>query len=147
MHSRQEARGLAAVGLDAPPRPQCVLVIDDSEVVLDAVRGVLEEAGFRVVTLDNPLIMGKLVRTESPDLVLIDVNMPALTGDHVVEIARRHGLTGHVPVVLHSDIPAAELEERARKCGASGYIQKTSDGAGFLRQVRHWMTPRHRSDP
>jgi CheY-like chemotaxis protein len=132
---------------DLSAKPQCVLIIDDSEVVLDTARIILEEAGYRVVTLDNPLVMGKAVRTESPDLVLIDVNMPALTGDHVVEIARRHGLTGHIPVVLHSDMPVSDLEERARRCGASGFIQKTSDEAKFLEQVRQWLKPRDHSEP
>src|SRR5688500_15479513 len=63
-----------------------VMMVDDSDVVLEAGRIVLEENGFDVVTLDNPLLVALAVRREQPDLVLLDVNMPALKGDAVTKI-------------------------------------------------------------
>jgi CheY-like chemotaxis protein len=122
-------------------RKKKILVIDDSDVVLASVQITLEDAGYQVVLLDNPLVMSAVVRKESPDLILVDVNMPALNGDQLVEIAHRHGTMGSSPVVLHSDMPLPILEERSKRCGASGFIQKTADEAEFVRQVKRWLEP------
>jgi two-component system chemotaxis response regulator CheB len=116
-----------------------VLMVDDSAVVLEAGRLALEDAGFSVVTLDNPLTVAGAVRRERPDLVLIDVNMPAVTGDIVAQIVNQHGITSKIKVVLYSDISESELQARAKKCGARGYIQKTGDEDELIRQVSEFM--------
>jgi CheY-like chemotaxis protein len=116
-----------------------VMMVDDSDVVLEAGRIALEENGFEVITLDNPLLVAVAVRREAPDLVLLDVNMPALKGDAVTKIITGHGLNKRIPVVLYSDISLAELEKRARECGATGFLRKTNDEEEFIRQVREWL--------
>ncbi len=106
----------------------------------------LEDEGFDVITMENPLVLAAAVRKERPDLVLIDVNMPAVTGDVVTGIVNSHGVTRRTPVVLYSDIPVEELAERARRCGASGFIRKTADEDDFVRRVRSFLplSPRAR---
>lgn len=127
--------------MNKPANKRLVLVVDDSDVALESAQIALEDAGFRVIALDNPLLVNAIIRKETPDLILLDVNMPTLRGDQLVEIAKRHGSLGKVPVLLHSDLPAHVLEERVKQCGASGFIQKTSDEADFVRQVTQWVTP------
>jgi serine/threonine protein kinase len=123
----------------AVKRRRKILVVDDSDVALEAARISLEESGFDVVTLENPLVLVTKVRAESPDLVLLDISMPALAGDELVGIVGRHQDMAHTPVVLHSDLPKETLAERARNCGAAGYIQKTADPDEFVKQVRRWL--------
>ncbi len=122
-------------------RTATILVIDDSDIALDAARIALEDRGHRVVTLGNALIMQRVVRSEKPDLILIDVNMPLLGGDRAVEILSKHGAYGGVPVVLFSDLPEDELQERARRCGAAGWVRKTPDEAALARHVERWLSP------
>ncbi|MBK7863902.1 MAG: response regulator [Archangiaceae bacterium] len=119
--------------------PLKVLIIDDSPVILEAAKLALEDEGYQVVAMDNPLVLAAAVRRERPDLVLIDVNMPTVTGDVVTGIVNSHGVTKRVPVVLYSDISPDELAERARRCGASGFIRKTGDEDEFLRRVRDFL--------
>jgi CheY-like chemotaxis protein len=128
----------AAASAPAVGKPR-VMMVDDSEVVLEMGRIALEEAGYEVFTLDNPLTVAHALRKNVPDLLLIDVNMPALTGDVVTKIVANHGAGKKIPVLLYSDISVQELEERAKACGATGFIQKTSDEAKFLSQVAHWL--------
>lgn len=116
-----------------------VLIVDDSAVVLEMGQLVLEEAGFQVVTLDNPLTLAAVLRREKPDLVLIDVNMPLVTGDAVTKIVHRTGFTKETVVLLYSDRPAKELEERARTCGAQGYIRKTGDSQLLVDTVKSFL--------
>lgn len=120
--------------------PSKVLIVDDSAVILEAAKLALEDEGHHVITLDNPLAVAVAVRKEQPDLVLIDVNMPAVTGDVVTQIAKQHGVTRRTRVVLYSDISLNELAERARRCGATGFIRKTGNEAEFVRQVNGFLS-------
>ena len=119
-----------------------ILMVDDSPVILEAGRMALEEAGYEVLTLENPLTVPGVVRREKPDLVLIDVNMPAVNGDSVIQIVNTHGLASKAPVILYSDIPERELELRAKKCGAAGYIRKTGDDEALVAQVKRFLDGR-----
>lgn len=116
-----------------------VIICDDSSIVLDFAQGALEAAGFTVVATDNPLSVAHLVRRESPDLVVIDVNMPSISGDVVAQIVGSRGLTRKVPVVLHSDLSESELEARATRSGAAGFIRKTGDESSFVASVRKFL--------
>lgn len=116
-----------------------ILMVDDSPVVIEANRMVLEDAGYQVFATDNPLSVAAVMRRENPDLVLIDLNMPAVSGDVVTRIVTQHELVRRTPVVLYSDTPADELKRRADACGAAGFIRKTGDEEGFLSEVRRFL--------
>lgn len=113
-----------------------VLIVDDSPVVLEGSAIILEEAGFDVVTLDNPLSVAHAVRKENPRVLLIDLNMPTLNGATVVKILGQRDATRRTKVVLYSDAPVDQLRRVANECGADGYIQKTMNEADLISQVR-----------
>jgi DNA-binding response OmpR family regulator len=114
-----------------------VLALDDSEFACDFVRMVLESAGYTVFTLTSHFGFVKILREEKPDLVLIDVTMPVLSGPKVVELARSKRVHD-CRIVLYSNRPEEELAQLASSCGADGYIKKSSDPGAFLGAVaRH----------
>ncbi|MEZ0311589.1 MAG: response regulator [Myxococcota bacterium] len=115
---------------------QRVLVVDDSEVVLDATRLMLEYSGFEVMTLPTPFGTTSIISNHQPDLVLLDVTMPALRGDALVEMIRAGRTSRATRIALHSDRPARELRDLAHRCGADGFICKTDDPDELARQVR-----------
>jgi CheY-like chemotaxis protein len=115
-------------------RRRKVLVVDDSEIVREMVSIELEERGYTVVAMASPIGFTAALKREQPDLVLMDVSMPALQGDKLVDLANRSGGPG-CPIVLHSDRPEAELRELVKGCGAHGYIRKTGDGAQLAQAV------------
>ncbi len=112
-----------------------VMVIDDSEIVREMARGVLEDGGYEVFTLDTPFGFSQAVREEKPDLVMVDVNMPGLSGDKVVEIFTRRGQS-HCPIVFYSERSEADLQNMVVTAGAAGYIQKKSGADGILSTVK-----------
>lgn len=121
------------------PAKRKVLIVDDSPLVLEAARAALEPGGIDVVALDNPLTVAHMVRKESPDLILLDVRMPAVSGDVVARIVGGSAVARRIPVVLFSELPGEELAERAKRCGAAGYIHKGGAPGELLRQVRRWL--------
>src|SRR6185369_1210421 len=116
-----------------------ILVIDDNAVVLEATRATLEQAGFRVVTHDRANGAVVAVLHERPDLVLLDVNMPNMTGDSLADVLGRTRATRGTLVVLYSSLPANALRMKAMAAGAHGFIQKTGVQTELVRQVRAFL--------
>ncbi len=115
-----------------------IVVVDDSEICRDLVRHALEAHGYQVMCLDSPFGLSRMVNRERPDLVLVDVSMPGLQGDKLVECLLSHRLH-RCPLVLHSDKPEAELKELVRSSGAAGFIVKKNDGAALARDVEAFL--------
>ena len=115
-----------------------IVVVDDSELCRDLVRHALESQGYQVTCLDSPFGLSRTVNRERPDLVLIDVSMPGLQGDKLVQVMLSHRLH-RCPLVLHSDKPEDELKELVRSSGASGFIQKKTDGAALAQAVAAFL--------
>jgi CheY-like chemotaxis protein len=115
-----------------------IMIVDDSEIVREMVKMMLEEGGYDVVTVDSPFGFNSAMKLHRPDLVLVDVAMPALKGDKLVEIARRNELHS-CPIVLFSDRPEGELQRLTRASGASGYICKTNDSTLLLKSIAKFL--------
>lgn len=120
--------------------PQKILVVDDSDLCRDLTRAMLEDFGYQVVTLESGLGLSRALGREKPDLVLLDVSMPALSGHQIVEVARQHKLH-RCPIVLFSDRPAGELSQLARNCGAAGFIAKTGNAHALAQSVGRFLLP------
>jgi two-component system sensor histidine kinase ChiS len=117
---------------------QKILVVDDSDLCRDLTRMMLEGFGYEVVTLDSGLGLSRALGREKPDLVLLDVSMPAVSGNQIVEVAQQHKLH-RCPIVLFSDRPAGELSVLARDCGAAGFIAKTSNAHALAQSVGRFL--------
>ncbi len=122
----------------ARDRKPKILVVDDSEIVCDSVTTMLEPRGYDVVSLTSLFAFTQVLSAERPDLVLVDVSMPALTGDKLIEIARKHHGQTHV-MVLFSSRAVSELSKLAAQCGAAGFIQKTGDAERLAREVEGFL--------
>lgn len=111
-----------------------VLIADDHTLVAEGIAKILQDDFDVVATVDNGADLVRSAQRYSPDLALIDVSMPELTG---VEAARK--LTELVPgckvicVTMHSN---PEFVREAFRAGASGYVLKRSAGSELLEAIR-----------
>jgi len=119
-------------------RKRKILLVDDSEISREMVRYILETRGFEVVALDTPFGFSTALNKERPDLALIDVDMPALSGDQLVRLSRLSG-RAPCPLVLFSERQPEELRELVRASGADGYIAKTGDGEQLVTHVEYFL--------
>ncbi len=110
-----------------------VVVVDDSPVLLEATSGTLEDAGYQVFAIDNPLMLPSLVRRENPDLIILDLNMPTIRGDDAATIIHRLGVDVSRKVVLYSD--AKDLPAIAQKAGVAAAISKAVSEEELLVRV------------
>ncbi len=116
------------------PAPRKILVVDDSDIACEFVRSVLEEAGYVIMTLSSHFGFVKMLREEKPDLVLIDVTMPVLSGPKLVALARTKRVL-ECPILLYSDRDDGDLFRLSRSCGADGYIKKSTNPAQLTAAV------------
>ncbi len=113
-----------------------ILIVDDNDIELSVLRIVLEAAGFEVRTLDSVFELSIAIKRDRPDVILLDVMMPALRGDRAAAILKQHGFARDIPVILHSSKEASELESIATLAGVQGFVCKTGDFDRLLAEIR-----------
>lgn len=116
-----------------------ILVVDDSAFVLGFIRDHLVQAGYEVVTRDQSIGAGVAILREQPDLVLLDVVMPALGGQDVVALARKNPGLSNTRIVLFSDRDDDELEQLVKACGADGWVRKSRKPDEIIAQVARYL--------
>jgi len=119
-----------------------VMVVDDDALVLEVAAATLESRGYLVTTRESALGTTLAIRRERPDIVLLDVHMPGLSGDSLAKVLFE-ARSGHEPVViLYSATDAEELGQLARSCGAAGAIEKSSDPTHLIRRLEQIVAQR-----
>lgn len=101
-----------------------VLVVDDDELHLYTARELLKDDRFDVITHQHGFGVTSLMKQLQPDLVLLDINMPALSGDKLTTLLRSNSDTSHVPIVFYSSNDEDSLRECVVTHGVRGYICK-----------------------
>lgn len=117
-----------------PRRRGKVLVVDDDPIILEVVRERLDAAGYDVYVRQDALGTSQWVAREQPDVILLDVMMPALGGGDLGQLLRRSHTTNQTAVILHSSMDEASLLPVIERTGAIGVIPKTHDGDKFLEE-------------
>ena len=101
-----------------------VLVVDDESDVTELLQYRLEQEGYRVATLNSPLASIAKVREFEPDLMLLDIMMPGLSGIQLCRIIRADPSMKDIPIIFLS--ARGEVEDRIKglEAGAEDYLSK-----------------------
>ncbi len=108
----------------APEARPVVLVADDDEDIRTLVSLRLERSGYEVVAARDGEEALRLARERHPDLAVLDVGMPRLTGYEVTERLRENEGTRSLPVILLTARAQESDRERGYQAGADAYIKK-----------------------
>lgn len=114
-----------------------VLIIDDNLFDVMDVEGPLKAAGYSVATLSSPNGVLSKIDYEQPEIVLMDLQMPRLRLDDLVETLRNQPEYSGMALVLFSDMEAETLQQYCLDHDVNGYFSKSMDPgdiAGFLDQ-------------
>jgi DNA-binding response OmpR family regulator len=102
-----------------------VLILDDSEIVLNMTAGALRAEGFEVFTASSLAEFDQVLIENEPDIVLTDIKMPETTGDNICRLLKQK-LDKLIPIVIFSTLNEEELATLAERSGADGYVCKDS---------------------
>ncbi|NUP04477.1 MAG: response regulator [Polyangiaceae bacterium] len=125
-------------------RTTIIMVIDDDPIVLGVVQSRLQAEGFTVVTRQDAVGTLKAIQQFKPDLILLDLHMPGLSGDALAQLIRRSPSAPRSAVVIHSSEDPATLEHAVRTTGALGYIQKSGNESVFIADIHTMLSRRNR---
>src|SRR2546427_9306928 len=104
-----------------------ILVVDDERLVRWSLRQKCEEWGYHVIEADAGEPALKLAQHESPDLVLLDVRLPDISGLEVLEQLRKSGDARAVAVIMITADPQLDDVKAALKLGAYDFVGKPLD--------------------
>ena len=125
--------------------PKTVLVVDDEERLVSLVKAYLEQAGFRVVTANNGRNALFVARQEKPDLILLDVMMPRISGFETCRRLKENPETQEVPVIFMTALTETEHKITGFEAGAVDYVTKPLQHKEVLARVKtHLMLQRLR---
>jgi two-component system chemotaxis response regulator CheY len=113
-----------------------VLTVDDSRTMRDMLKHSLVAAGFRVLQAEDGIDGLEVLKTETPDVVVTDINMPRLDGFGFIEAVRRDAERRAMPVLVLTTEADAEKKKRAKDAGATGWIVKPFDPVKLVDAIR-----------
>jgi CheY-like chemotaxis protein len=110
-----------------------ILICDDDEGILDVLELILEETGHTIVPEINSLNVLALLDQQKPDLVILDLWMPVLSGDQLLKMIRTIPAYSHLPVIIVS--ASRDGEQIATDHSASAFIAKPFDYDSLIEMV------------
>lgn len=113
-----------------------VLIVDDDPAVTKLLAALLAEEGFDPVTATSGQAALDMLRTDTPDVVLLDLMMPLVSGSMVCSQLKTDSATKHIPVIVISGDGRAE--RKVRDIGADDFVLKPFDLDDVIKRVRRW---------
>jgi len=103
-----------------------ILLVEDDRFLRRACEAGLKKKGFSVLTANDGEEGLQLARSESPDIILLDMLMPKLNGMETLEALKQDSQTSGIPVVILSNTSIDSDVQKAKSLGAIGYLVKAS---------------------
>jgi len=123
---------------------ETILVVEDNQMNLELVKDLLENQGYEIVTAKEA--QEALVNAEQhlPDLILMDINLPGMSGIEITQELKNSQSTQDIPVVaLTASAMKEEIEEIMREADFSAYIAKPINTRKFPGQIENILQRSH----
>ena len=117
-------------------RPKTILIVDDEEDTLNLLRQRLKEAGFRTLEASNGKEAIEKATQNAPDLILLDIMMPEVTGWDVMERLQQQKGTASIPVVVLSAAGSDADKKRGYRMGIKNYLTKPIEIRDLVLEIR-----------
>ena len=114
-----------------------ILIVDDSPAQLHTLRKMVEEGGHQAVIADSGEAAIELAADENPELILMDIVMPGMSGYQATRTLRRDESTRHIPVILVSSKDGEADRAWGLRQGAKEYVTKPVNARTLLDAISH----------
>lgn len=116
-----------------------VLIVEDNELNMKLFRDLLEAHGYETVQTREGLKALDMARQHKPDLILMDIQLPEVSGLDVTKWIKNDESLAGIPVVAVTAFAMKGDEERIRQGGCEGYLSKPITVASFIETVRRFL--------
>lgn len=126
-------------GPDAKPGGKTVLIVEDNELNMKLFHDLLDAHGYKTLQTRNGMEALELAREHHPDLILMDIQLPEVSGLEVTKWLKEDDHLREIPVVAVTAFAMKGDEERIREGGCEAYISKPISVAAFLDTVKQFI--------
>ena len=119
--------------------PKTVLIVEDNELNMKLFHDLLQANGFETIETRNGIEALDLARKHRPDLILMDIQLPEVSGLEVTKWIKEDDDLKTIPVIAVTAFAMKGDEERIREGGCDAYLSKPISVAKFLETVRHFV--------
>jgi two-component system, cell cycle response regulator DivK len=116
-----------------------ILIVDDSSTNLVLLEAILQEEGYKTFTAFNAKEAFASISKYKPDLILLDLLMPQVSGFDILERLKSDLSTSEIPVVIVSAVNTKENIELCKDLGATDFYSKPIDIPFFLSKLKNYF--------
>ncbi|MDD2325588.1 MAG: response regulator [Alphaproteobacteria bacterium] len=117
-----------------------ILIVEDNELNKKLFRDLLEANGYTVFHTADGLCVMDMARAHHPDLILMDIQLPEISGIEVTKLLKKDQELKKIPVVALTAFAMKGDEEKIRASGCEGYISKPISVPSFLATVKEFTS-------
>ena len=116
-----------------------ILIVEDNDLNMKLFRDLVEAIGHNAIGTANGLEAIELARRHMPDLILMDIQLPEVSGLEVTQLIKLDDALRHIPVVAVTAFAMKGDEERILKGGCEGYMSKPISVSTFIDTVKRHL--------
>ncbi len=119
--------------------PKTVLIVEDNELNMKLFNDLLEAHQYRTIQTRSGLEAVDLVRRHMPDLILMDIQLPEISGLDIIKTIKADEALKAIPVIAITAFAMKGDEEKIRRGGCEAYISKPISVAKFIETIRNYI--------
>lgn len=122
---------------------ETIVIVDDENDILELVKDILETANYRVLTANNGKEALEILEQRVPDLVILDMMMPGMSGREIAEWIRKNPKTKDVKIIFLTVANFSETgKDMLKKLKVGDYITKPFENEDLLRRIKQVLDAR-----
>lgn len=123
-----------------PAQPKTILVVEDNELNMKLFHDLLEAHGYNILQTRDGMEALKLARQHKPDLILMDIQLPEVSGLEVTKWIKEDDALKAIPIIAVTAFAMKGDEEKIREGGCEAYIAKPISVTNFLKTVQQFLS-------
>jgi two-component system cell cycle response regulator DivK len=139
MTYQESSRTISGRRPEAPLMTKTVLIVEDNELNMKLFHDLLDAHGYKTLQTRSGLEALKLARERRPDLILMDIQLPEVSGLEVTRWLKDDEELREIPVIAVTAFAMKGDEQRIRQGGCEAYISKPISIGTFLETVRRYL--------
>ena len=134
-----DSRSCESTNLPENPEGDLILVVDDEPVNLQILNNFLRLAGYRVKTAESGHQAIDIVQQQRPDLILLDIMMPEMSGYEVCTLLRKQYSIFELPIMMLSALGQIQDRIKGFECGANDYLTKPFNKEELIARIQAYL--------
>jgi len=133
-------RAAGPAGSDVVAMPKTVLIVEDNELNMKLFNDLLEAHGYTTIQTNSGVEAVELARRHRPNLILMDIQLPEVSGLEVTQWLKDDDELRSIPIVAITAFAMKGDEEKIRQGGCEAYLSKPISVVKFLETVRNYVS-------